>query len=149
MRRATLAVLAAGAIAAGCGGGDGGDELVAVAVTGHNPVDGVLWCEPDDVVADLTSARSFPPNVDAPPLPEAEADQKAEDFVQMLFARGPAATAGRHLEHDGGPVATVTLTWPDERGDRARAGGWLTFELVDGAWTVTGYTVCNRFAFGG
>ncbi|MEM9466416.1 MAG: hypothetical protein AAGA90_13665 [Actinomycetota bacterium] len=129
---------------AACGGGD--DDLVAFAVAGDNPVDGTLWCEPGDIVADLTATTSFPPNIEVPALVDDEAQRKTDDFIAMLFPQSPAADAARRLDHDGGPVATMTLGWRDEPD---RAGGWLTFELVEGEWTVTGYTVCNRFAFGG
>ena len=147
MVRPILALLAATAIAGGCGADDDPDR-VAFSVAGDNPVDDTLWCEPDDIVADLTSTTAFPPTIEVPALGETEADQKPEAFVGMLFAGAPAANAGRRLDHPGGPVATVALSWPETESDDPQFGGWLTFRLVDGDWTVTGYTACNRFAFG-
>ncbi len=135
-----VAVVAAGA----CGSDD--PDLVAFTVAGDNPVDGTLWCPPGDIVADLTSTTAVPPNISVPALPEDEAEQKAEAFIDLLFADRPAASADRRLDHDGGPNATMALFWPGRA--EPRAGGWLTFALVEGDWAVTGYTVCNRFAFG-
>ena len=134
--------------AGACGNGD--RELVAFAVAGENPVANTLWCEPGDLVADLNPTSSFPPNIEVRALDEGEARQRATDFVETVFSDNPAASAQQRLVHDGGPTAAMVLSWPDatDANGAALPGGWLTFALVESEWTITGYTVCNRFAFG-
>ena len=85
------------------------------------------------------------------PMDLEEVDLKAAAYVRTVFADHPAADAERLVQYAGGPTGAVVLAWPDILVDDIREflpGGWLTVGLVDGEWTITGYTTCNRFAFG-
>ena len=150
LRRLIAVVAIAAAVATGCGDED--RELVAVETAGPSPVPGdVLWCEPGDIIADLSFTPALPPSVEVLPMDLDEVDLAAATYVRTVFADHPAADAIRTVQYDGGPTGSVVLNWPDvvSGGDgELRPGGWLTVSLIDGEWTISGYTVCNGFAFG-